>query len=209
MSCERVTAMKLSSDVTTLVALFAIVSPITSIPVFLALTSGNSKEKRRIIALQTALVSGLTLFVAYFVGDIILKLLSIQMDAFRIAGALIIGAIAWGMVMGKKDSIFQATSSGAAVVPLAIPMMAGPGAIATVIAIGSSDVGIVRLADVVIIVVLSILTGLMLLLAEPIEKILGEQGLMVLTRIFGLLLLAIAVSTIISAVGTSFPGLMQ
>ena len=135
--------------------------------------------------------------------------MSIQLDAFRIAGALVIGAIAWSMVMGNKDSIFQVSASGAAVVPLAIPMMAGPGAIATVIAIGSSDVGIVRLADVFIIIVLSFLTCLMLLLAEPIERLLGEQGLMVLTRIFGLLLLAIAVSTIISATATSFPGLTK
>jgi multiple antibiotic resistance protein len=199
--------MKLSSDVTTLVALFAIVSPITSIPVFLSLTSGISKEKRRITALQTALVSGLTLFIAYFVGDVILQLLSIQMDAFRIAGALIIGAIGWSMVMGRKDSVFEASPIGAAVVPLAIPMMAGPGAIATVIAIGNSDVGIVRIADVIIILVLSILTGVMLLAAEPIERILGEQGLMVVTRIFGLLLLAIAVSTVMSALSSAFPGL--
>lgn len=199
--------MKLSSDVTTLVALFAIVSPITSIPVFLNLTSGVTKEKRRVIALQTALVSGLTLFIAYFIGDIILKLLSIQMDAFRIAGALIIGAIGWSMVMGKKSSIIEASSSSAAVVPLAIPMMAGPGAIATVIAIGNADRGIVRIADVVIILVLSLLTGLLLLSAEPIERVLGDQGLMVLTRIFGLLLLAIAVSTIMSALTSAFPGL--
>lgn len=199
--------MKLSSDVTTLIALFAIVSPITSIPVFLSLTGGDTKERRRIIALQTALVSGLTLFIAYFVGDVILKLLSIQMDAFRIAGALIIGAIAWSMVMGKKASIFEASPTGAAVVPLAIPMMAGPGAIATVISIGNSDRGIVRIADVIIILVLSILTFVLLLAAEPIERILGEQGLMVLTRIFGLLLLAIAVSTVMSALQSAFPGL--
>jgi len=201
--------MKLSSDVTTLIALFAIVSPITSIPVFLSLTCGDTKERRRVIALQTALVSGLTLFIAYFVGDVILKLLSIQMDAFRIAGALIIGAIAWSMVMGKKASIFEASPTGAAVVPLAIPMMAGPGAIATVISIGNSDRGIVRIADVVIILVLSILTFVLLLAAEPIERILGEQGLMVLTRIFGLLLLAIAVSTVMSALMSAFPGLLR
>ncbi len=199
--------MKLSSDVTTLVALFAIVSPITSIPVFLSLTNGVTRDKRRVIALQTALVSGLTLFIAYFVGDVILKLLSIQMDAFRIAGALIIGAIGWSMVMGRKGSVIDASPLGAAVVPLAIPMMAGPGAIATVIAIGNSDVGIVRIADVIIILVLSILTGLLLLAAEPIERILGEQGLMVVTRIFGLLLLAIAVSTAMSAISSAFPGL--
>jgi multiple antibiotic resistance protein len=200
--------MKVSNDVTTLIALFAIVSPITSIPVFLNLTKSVSKEKRRVIAIQTALVSGLTLFIAYFLGDIILKLLSIQMDAFRIAGALIIGAIGWSMVMGKKSSAIESSSGGAAVVPLAIPMMAGPGAIATVIAIGNSDVGVVRIADVVIILILSLLTGLLLLTAAPISRVLGDQGLMVVTRIFGLLLLAIAVSTIISALTSAFPGLM-
>lgn len=200
-------SMKVSNDVTTLIALFAIVSPITSIPVFLNLTSTVTKEKRRIIAIQTALVSGLTLFIAYFLGDIILKMLSIQMDAFRIAGALVIAAIAWSMVMGKKSSAIEASPTGAAVVPLAIPMMAGPGAIATVIAIGNSDVGVVRIADVVIILILSLLTGLLLLTAEPISRVLGDQGLMVVTRIFGLLLLAIAVSTIISAMTSAFPGL--
>jgi len=191
--------MKFSSDVTTLVALFAIVSPITSIPVFLALTSGASAKQRRVIAMQTAAVSGATLLIAYFVGDVILRLLSIQIEAFRVAGALVIGAIGWSMVMGKQSSIFAAQSSGAMVVPLAIPLMAGPGAIATVIAIGNNDHGSVRIADLVIILILAALTGVLLLAAAPIERVLGAQGLMVLTRIFGLLLLSIAVSTIMSA----------
>ncbi len=191
--------MKVSSDVTTLVALFAIVRPIPSIPVCLSLTAGVNAKRRRWIALQTAIVSGVTLLIAYFVGDVILKLLSIQMGAFRIAGALVIGSIGWSMVMGKKNIILEANPRGAMVVPLAIPLMAGPGAIATVIAIGNSDRGIVRIADLVIILVLSALTCVLLLAAEPIEKILGEQGLNVLTRIFGLLLLAIAVSTVMSS----------
>ena len=77
--------------------------------------------------------------------------------------------------------------------------MAGPGAIATVIAIGNSDRGTVRIADLVIILILSALTGVLLLAAAPIEGALGTQGLLVLTRIFGLLLLSIAVSTIMSS----------
>ncbi|MEI6215766.1 MAG: MarC family protein [Actinomycetes bacterium] len=191
--------MRISNDVTTLVALFAIVSPITSIPVFLSLTSHVDPKRRRVIALQTAAVSGATLLIAYFVGDIILKLLSIQIGAFRVAGALVIGSIGWSMVMGKKNTIFEANPRGAMVVPLAIPLMAGPGAIATVIAIGNADRGIVRVADLVIILVLSALTGVLLLAAAPIEKLLGDQGLNILTRIFGLLLLAISVSTVMSA----------
>ena len=197
----------LSNDVTTLIALFAIVSPITSIPVFLALTASVSKRKRPTIAIQTAIVSGLTLFIAYFIGDIILRLLSIDMEAFRIAGALVIGAIAWSMVMGQQNSVLEVKAGSAMVVPLAIPMMAGPGAIATVIALGNSDSGIVRIADVTIILVLSMLTCILLLAAEPIEKLLGVQGLLVVTRIFGLLLLAIAVSTVMSAFKAYFPGL--
>ena len=193
------TSVKVSNDVTTLVALFAIVSPITSIPVFLSLTTGRSPKQRRVTAMQTAAVSGVTLLIAYFVGDIILRLLSIQIEAFRVAGALVIGAIGWSMVMGQKNTIFEANPRGAMVVPLAIPLMAGPGAIATVIAIGNSDRGTVRIADLVIILILAALTGILLLLAAPIERVLGEQGLMVLTRIFGLLLLSIAVSTVLSS----------
>ena len=197
--CEMLQSVRINSDVTTLVALFAIVSPITSIPVFLTLTSGASVKRRRVIALQTSAVSGITLLIAYFVGDIILKLLSIQIEAFRIAGALVIGAIGWSMVMGRKNTILKANPNGAMVVPLAIPLMAGPGAIATVIAIGNTDRGSVRIADLVIILILSALTGVLLLAAAPIERVLGEQGLMVLTRIFGLLLLSIAVSTVMSS----------
>jgi len=199
--------MRISSDVTTLVALFAIVSPITSLPVFLALTSGLTTRQRRVVAMQTAGVSGATLLISYFVGDIILRLLSIQIEAFRTAGALVIGAIGWSMVMGKKSSIFESQGSGAMVVPLAIPLMAGPGAIATVIAIGNSDRGTVRIADLVIILILSALTGVLLLAAAPIERALGTQGLLVLTRIFGLLLLSIAVSTIMSSLTVYFHSL--
>ena len=196
--------MKLSSDITTLIALFAIVSPITSLPVFLSLTSGLTKKHRRGMALKTAAVSGLTLVIAYFLGDIILKSLSIEIDAFRIAGSLVIAAYGWQMAMGHETNKVGTTSSGAAIVPLAIPLMAGPGAIATVIALGNADVGVARVANLAIILVLTLLTYLLLLAAEPLEHVLGEQGLMVVTRIFGLLLLAIAVSTILSAVHSQF-----
>ena len=125
----------------TLIALFAIVSPITSLPVFLNLTSEMTKSQRRITALKTAGVAGLTLIIAYFLGDIILRSLSIDMNSFKIAGAFVICAYGWSMVMGKKPREVKAAPAGAAVVPLAIPMMAGPGAIATVIALGNNAAG--------------------------------------------------------------------
>lgn len=109
--------------------------------------------------------------------------------------------------MGKKPKEVKAAPAGAAVVPLAIPMMAGPGAIATVIALGNNADGIVQISNLLIILALSALTGILLLAAEPVEHLLGDQGLMVVTRIFGLLLLAIGVSTVLSALTSAFPGL--
>lgn len=203
--------MKFNSDVTTLIALFAIVNPVTSIPVFLSLAAGLSKAQRRVMALKTAAIAGLTLFIAYFLGDVILKSLSIQLDAFRIAGSLVIAAFGWKMAMGKALEKPNGPISGAAIVPLAIPLMAGPGAIATVIALGNSDAGfgITRMANLLIIAALAALTFLFLLAAAPIERLLGETGLMVVGRILGLLLLAISASTIISALGSAFPALVN
>jgi multiple antibiotic resistance protein len=199
--------MKLSSDVTTLIALFAIVNPITAIPVFVAISSGMTLKARRRLAFKTALISGATLFIAYFLGDLILKSLSIDLNAFRIAGSAVIAAFGWQMAMGKGLEKPSGPTGGAAVVPLAIPLMAGPGAIATVIALGNSDVGFVRTANLLIILALTAMTFVFLLLAAPVERLLGETGLMVVSRILGLLLLAIAASTILAALAAAFPGL--
>lgn len=199
--------MKLSSDVTTLIALFAIVNPITAIPVFVAIATGLSVKARRRLALKTALISGATLFIAYFLGDLILKSLSIDLNAFRIAGSAVIAAFGWQMAMGKGLEKPTGPKGGAAIVPLAIPLMAGPGAIATVIALGNSDAGFARMANLLIIVALTAMTFVFLLLAAPVERLLGETGLMVVSRILGLLLLAIAASTIIAALAAAFPGL--
>ncbi|MFM6968653.1 MAG: MarC family protein [Microbacteriaceae bacterium] len=199
--------MKFSSDVTTLIALFAIVNPITAIPVFLALGAKLSAAQQRMLALKVAVYAGITLVVAYFLGGVILATLSIELDAFRIAGALVIASFGWSMTNGKAIEMPDENLSGAAVVPLAIPIMAGPGAIATVIALGNAESGIGRVTDLIVIAALTVMTFLFLLLAKPIEKALGKNGLMVVSRVLGLLLLAIAVSTILSALGSAFPGL--
>ena len=198
--------METSSAVTTLVALFAIVSPITAIPVFLSLTAGRSIQERRSVALKTALVSGLTLIVAYFLGEVILRILSIDINAFRIAGALVIGGIGWSMVQGHKVAIAD-NPSGAAVVPLAIPLMAGPGAIAATITIRSTENGAIW-QNLGIILALTLTSFVLFLLAQPLEKLLGDTGLNIVSRIFGLLLISIAVSSAIAAVSELFPALV-
>jgi multiple antibiotic resistance protein len=115
--------------------------------------------------------------------------------------------MAMGKAFEKPAAGADGAISGAAIVPLAIPLMAGPGAIATVIALGNSEVGVARWANLLIIVALTALTFLFLLAAAPIERLVGDTGLMVISRILGLLLLAIAASTVLVALASSFPAL--
>lgn len=157
------------------------------------------------MALKTALVSGLTLVVAYFLGEIILGILQIDINAFRIAGSLVIGGIGWSMVQGHKVAL-AANSSGAAVVPLAIPLMAGPGAIAATITIRSTESS-AYWQTLAIILALTVVSYILFLLAQPLEKLLGETGLNITSRIFGLLLISIAASSAIGAFSEVFPGL--
>lgn len=198
--------MHLNHDLTTLVALFAIMNPIGAIPLFLAITP-NDPVVRRKIAIQAGLATVITLLVAYFIGDLILALFRIEMDAFRIAGALVIAAAGWAMVFGRAARAYGDDNRSPAVIPLAIPKLAGPGAMAVVIALGDTDTGVVIVEDVVIILILGVITMLLLLFAGPVERMLRENGMNIMTRVFGLLLLAIAIGSILVSIADYFPGL--
>lgn len=197
--------MHLDHDLTTAVALFAIVNPIGAIPLFLALTPNDIAQRRR-VALGAGLATFITLLVAYVAGEAVLSLFRIDMDAFRIAGALIIAAAGWAMVFGRAATAYGTDNRMPSVIPLAIPKLAGPGAMAVVIAMGETDGGELVVEDLVIIALLSIVATLLMLGASPIERILGENGMQVLTRVFGLLLLAIAISSILISLADYFPG---
>lgn len=199
--------MHMNHALTTAVALFALMNPITAVPIMLALTPDASAGERRMIAIKVGAVSALTLVVSYFVGESLLELFRIEMDAFRVAGALVIASAAWGMVMGAASRIYQSDGSDPSVIPLSIPKTAGPGAIAAVVALGESEAGPDRVADILTILLLGVITTLILLAASPMQRRLGEQGLTIISRLFGLLLLAIAVSSIMVSVRDFFPGL--
>lgn len=179
-------------------------NPFGAIPLFLALTPPDAAVRRK-VAIQTGIATLVTLVVAYFVGDLILALFRIDMDAFRIAGALIIAAAGWAMVFGRAATAYGDDNRSPAVIPLAIPKLAGPGAMAVVIALGEKDQGGVVIEDVIIILILSVLTVAMLLFATPIERLLRENGMNIMTRIFGLLLLAIAIGSILVSLADYFP----
>lgn len=193
--------------ITTIVALFAVMGILTLPPVFLTVTADKSSVERRRIALQTTLAVAITLVVAFAIGTYILQLFKIDMDAFEVAGALVVANMAWGMIMAKPSAIFKTDGRNPAVIPLAIPKTAGPGAIATVIALNQVQTSEAILGNLLAIAVVTILAMLFMLGSGRIEKVLGDGGLNIVGRVFGLLLLAIAITSIMGSLLNYFPGL--
>ena len=191
---------------TTLIALFAIMGVLSLPPVFLSVTATMSAAERRKTALQTALTVGIVMVVSYFIGDTILDIFKIDPEAFRVAGALVVASMAWGMISGKPSALLDSRGSSPAVIPLAIPKTAGPGAIALAISMGTGESGMSILDDLVAIVGVTAIALAFMLAAGPIERLLHASGLNILNRLFGLILLAIALTSILSSLRTFFPG---
>ena len=191
---------------TTFIALFAIMGVLSLPPVFLSVTASMSAVERRKTALQAALAVGVAMVVAYLIGGWILDLFKIDIDAFRVAGALVVASMAWGMITGKPSSLLDSRGSSPAVIPLAIPKTAGPGAIALAISMGAGEGGSRILDDLVAIVGVTVIALGFMLAAGPIERLLHASGLNILNRLFGLILLAIALTSILSSLRTFFPG---
>ena len=191
---------------TTLIALFAIMGVLSLPPVFLSVTATMSAAERRKTALQTALTVGIVMVVSYFIGDTILDIFKIDPEAFRVAGALVVASMAWGMISGKPSALLDSRGSSPAVIPLAIPKTAGPGAIALAISMGTGESGMSILDDLVAIVGVTAIALAFMLAAGPIERLLHASGLNILNRLFGLILLAIALTSILSSPRTFFPG---
>jgi multiple antibiotic resistance protein len=192
---------------TTFVALFAIMGVLTLPPVFLAVTASMSAADRRKTALRTGLAIAVVMIVAYFIGGWILALFKIDLEAFRVAGALVVAAMAWGMITGKPSALLDSHGSSPAVIPLAIPKTAGPGAIALAISMGAVDVQFKIAGDLIAIAGVTAIALVAMFAAGPIERVLGASGLNILNRLFGLILLAIALTSIMTSLRVFFPGL--
>ncbi len=192
---------------TTIIALFAVMGVLTLPPVFLAVTAGMDHSQRRKISLQTTVAVGITMLVAFFLGSWVLSLFQINLDAFKVAGALVVASMAWGMIIGRPSALLDAKGGNPAVIPLAIPKTAGPGAIAVAITMGADAQGARVFSDLIAITVVTALVLIFMLAAGPIERVLGTSGLNIVARVFGLLLLAIAVTSIMASLLAYFPGL--
>jgi multiple antibiotic resistance protein len=195
--------MPLEQFVTALVTLFVVVDPLGLAPIFLALTAKHSQAVRRRIALQASLIAGITLAAFAIAGQWLLDVLGISLPAFRIAGGILLFAVAFDMVLGwrgerESEQAEQAVEEHArhlAAFPLAVPLMAGPGAItATLLLAGQGEGGAAQLAMLLGVIALVIAACyLVFVFASRISRLLGSTGNIVLSRLLGILLAALAV----------------
>jgi len=199
-------------------ALFAILNPIGNTAIFLSVTSERSDAERQRIALMTSVAVLITLLVTAAVGQEILDLFGISVGSFRVAGGIIILLLALSMLHARPSGVHHSPAEEAdgkekdnpAVFPLAIPVIAGPGAMATVIVniqhahgIG----GIVTIGGVIVFMCVVLL--LVLRAANRLSSLLGPTGMNVLTRLMGMVLAAIAVEMIADGLSQLFPQLQS
>ncbi len=186
---------------------FFVVDPIGVVPLFLAMTAHDSKEKARVMALKASITGGLLLIVFALFGAFIFKLFGVTLPAFRVAGGLLLMLTALDMVRARPSATKTSdaeTKEGAekddiAIVPLAIPLLAGPGSIATVMVLMSNGNGSPANGAAVIasVVITFVATWLLLRAAHHVKRALGQSGIAIMQRVFGLFLAAIAVQFVV------------
>jgi multiple antibiotic resistance protein len=199
--------------ITSFVTLFVVMDPIGLTPLFVALTQGQTSQHRRAIALRACALSGLILILFAMFGEALLGFIGISMSAFRISGGLLLFLIALDMLFERRakrreDQAGEDTGHDPSVFPLAIPLIAGPGAIASVILLSGQQPGLLGLASAIG-VMLAVLTVVLVFFlgAGLLERALGRTGINVTTRLLGMLLAALAVQFVIDGVkGTGLLG---
>ncbi|MEO1551124.1 MAG: MarC family protein [Pseudomonadota bacterium] len=187
---------------TSFVTLFVIIDPVGLAPIFVALTQGMEARARRAVAYRAAGLGLVLLLVFGLAGERLLDAVGITMPAFRIAGGLLLFLTALDMLFERRSERREnqiEDKPDPSVFPLAIPLLAGPGAMATMILLIGNHPGDIR-AQVLIFGVMFAVVGAALgffLLAGSIERVLGQTGINVVTRLLGLLLAALSVQFVL------------
>lgn len=189
--------------------LFALVNPIGILPIFISMTNNQNIHNRNQINLITNCSVAIILFFSLILGEVLLKLFNISIDSLRIAGGILIIIIAIPMIIKKintkKEKTIFSNQKNIAIVPLALPLMAGPGAISSCIIWSSHWNGYKNLIGLSLIcIIFSFFCWFLFKTANFLIKIFGETGINIITKITGLLLMSIGVEFIIIGIKTVF-----
>jgi multiple antibiotic resistance protein len=208
--------MPLDFLISALVTLLVVVDPIGLTPAFLGITGGLPRPARRQVAIRASLIGFAILTGAALAGDWLLRTLSISLPAFRIAGGLLLFSIASEMVFGVRITRQSETAGKAveehvrdiAAFPLAIPLMAGPGAITAIVLLsGRADGSMLRLGALIAIIAIVMAICLVVFwFATQVERLVGRTGNTVLSRLLGVLLAAMAVQFVVDGVRALLSG---
>ncbi|WBU58317.1 MarC family protein [Paracoccus sediminicola] len=194
--------MEPAAIITAFVTLFVVIDPVGLAPLFIALTDGMSDAQRRRIGWRAVAIAAVLLTLFGLAGDSILDFVGISLPAFQIAGGILLFLTALDMLFERRTERREGQSAendnDPSVFPLATPLLAGPGALATMILLVGEGQSTLH-AIMVLLVMLSVLALAMLffVLAGPLSRVLGRTGTMVVTRLLGMLLAALSVQFII------------
>ncbi len=198
-------------------AFFAIMNPFVNLPIFLALTAGFPVAQQRMLAFRITVFSAIMCAVILFAGQQIIGFFGITVDQFRIAGGVVLAHIAWSLLNGHSITSHHGTDeeqdhlqdlSGLAFYPITFPMIVGPGTIATLIIYAGHAKGVVGLMSVGVVVgVILVMLFVVLFFASFFGKVLTDTMRVIMTRLMGMILLAIAVEMIVTGAKAVLPGL--
>ncbi|MEM8494632.1 MAG: MarC family protein [Planctomycetota bacterium] len=196
-------------------SLLSIMNPLGNAGIFATVTADQSDKRARRTALMCAVAVAVTLLIVTWAGTAVLAFFGITVNALRVAGGLIVLLIGLHMLFNKsehKQSSDEADDAQArdsvAVVPMAIPIVAGPGTMAAVLVAAQQHHSVLSKAEMsIVVVVLSALTGAVFAFAKPIAEWLGASGMGVITRVMGMILASIAVGMLSDGLKALMPGL--
>ncbi len=214
-------AFDLAFSIKVFSALFAIMNPVANVPVFLSLTRGASDAERRRIAVTSLTAVSVGCVVAAVAGEAILRVFGVSIDDFRLAGGLLVLLIALSMLHGQtstqqaptdkeRQALDRSDADSVALYPLAIPLLLGPGAITTMIVLGHSAYsGGKELAFALGLLSFLAVLSVSMLAAPWIGHHLSARSTAITQRLMGMILAAIAMDMMLSALRASFPGLLR
>jgi multiple antibiotic resistance protein len=189
------------------ITLFVVVDPLAASSVFLVVTAGvTAPAKRKIATLSVLMAFGVLLFFIVL-GQIIVEAMGISLRAFQVAGGIVLFLFAASMILAEPSEPAGGGDGGAAslaVYPLAIPAIAGPGTMLTVMLLTDNDrfsVAEQAMTTAVVVAVLLVQYAL-LLLAEPVSRLIGKSGANILRRVMGMILASVAVNAVLAAIGS-------
>lgn len=196
------------------IAFFVVIDPPGCAPIFASLTSGATPAHRRVMAIRSVLIASAILFFFALLGENLLDTLGISLDAFRTAGGIMLFLIALEMVFEKRTQRRETRAQEVnaspeqediSVFPMAIPMIAGPGSIASIMLLMGRSVGLEQsLVVLAAMAAILVLTLLALLAAGPLMRLLGPKLEAMITRILGVILAALAAQFVIDGISASF-----